>query len=1053
MIGETDLAARLRARPWAEIIYLLTLTLTRDPYSAPATLTLRLSDRAYRYPEPPPDASATMLAPTEQWLPFVRSWGGIGDAIDPHNGGVSVAALDVVLDNSRPIAGVARFSDLIRTTRNPTGYDFAFSPAELRQVFKGTDELDRYRLFRLLIEELTNVSDETCTLKMSGIELVLEDYDILPRITTDRFPFAAPEAVGQAVPLLLGRIRNAPVLMAVAGLIDKLKEPITATFPATGQNLELSTPDIVARLPAAGVVQIKIDGGGSQARTTTVDAEAVISTPTGQASQGALAECISYKATDSVTARLLQITRGARSTPIGAAAAGTDVYHLPPEFVGIAGVNLGPLGAQELTAVYCDGMAKKPETQPVHTIEMANTIVWPPHSLTLVRFNTGETGLDVPWLRPVEMKEVAYYPDNCHQALEISGVGREFFFSKTGTMVMRLGLDAPCGSQQQHFYVMTRFNIADQPPNPGFITMQMYRGDNPAPGWAIGRVEAFWHQHDGPIGGGKGSIAKMWGIPPVGDYTGAGQPESSPWVLGIVLTPHIFGDQLFSFDITPAYVAAKAAGYTSLTIGLRIRNLVRISTGPFPTGDQIASSIEGQYWSPYTTGWYGIGTVAYTDDAATTLATLQPAKAPVLFLNAGVGGALGAMLTRPNAGTAARSAAEASLGFVTVDVTGPIETVQVPPPIGDGGTLNGLLDGFEEPSLAMWTVSTMSTSTDVRPGGVTGRRCAQTTATSGGYATRQDFSLSSLMRVRLYARIVSRTTPAGYTLPTSVLDLRGSGGDIGVHGMGFYHVDTGTRFYASVGNTTVLGTQPVIVGTWYRFEARFTGVFTDPATVELTVYDGDATTSLETITATATRLAGPSQLRMGSSAMGGGVTQYTLAFDDLVVTAIDEEVGPGGVWLGIPSSDVQHEMTPNSGTTNYSRVDDWPDAVDDASSYVTAMSPMLDRYRLTFPGGAPSASRRLRYSQMMLRATSLSGDPEVQVQPVVGTQTGTLYGGGITSIAQGYTWVPAGGYGAFFRWADVEAITVSNFTIGVQRTNVSAGTLRVTLVAINLDFH
>jgi hypothetical protein len=146
-------------------------------------------------------------------------------------------------------------------------------------------------------------------------------------------------------------------------------------------------------------------------------------------------------------------------------------------------------------------------------------------------------------------------------------------------------------------------------------------------------------------------------------------------------------------------------------------------------------------------------------------------------------------------------------------------------------------------------------------------------------------------------------------------------------------------------------------------------------------------------------------------------------------------------------------MTPNSGITNYSRVDDWPGAVDDASSYVTAMSPMLDRYRITFSGGAPSANRRLRYSQMMLRATSLSGDPTVQMQPVVGTQIGTLYRGGITNVPQGYSWVPAGGYGAFFKWADVDATTVSNFTIGVQRTNAGSGTLRVTLVAINLDFH
>jgi hypothetical protein len=384
-----------------------------------------------------------------------------------------------------------------------------------------------------------------------------------------------------------------------------------------------------------------------------------------------------------------------------------------------------------------------------------------------------------------------------------------------------------------------------------------------------------------------------------------------------------------------------------------------------------------------------------------------------------------------------------------------VETGQVPAPIGDGGTLNGLLDGFEEPSLAMWTVSTMSTSTDVRPGAVTGGHCAQTTGTLGtaGYALRLGFSPSETMRGRLYARIVSRTTGASFSLHSPVLGFYDSGGGTGVHGMGFYHVQTGDRFYANIGNTTVYGTQPVTVGTWYRFEARFTGVTTDPATVVVTIYAGDATTPIETITASAARPTVPAIVRIGTSISSTNVTELTLAFDDLVLTAIDEEIGPGGIWLAVPSADVQYEMTRSTGSTNYSCVDDWPGAVDDASSYVTAMSPLMDRYRITFPGGAPSAGRRLRYSQMMLRATSLSGDPTVTVQPVVGTNTGELYRGSLTNVLQVYDWIPAGGYGAFFKWADVAAITVSNFTIGVQRTNVSSGTLRVTLVAINLDFH
>jgi hypothetical protein len=345
MILESVAARRARTRPWAETVYLLKLTLLRDPFrpqGPTGSLVLRLSDRVYRYPE------ARTTAPTEQWLPLVLDWGQIGDALNPQDGGIEVATFDVTLDNTRPIAGVARFSDLVRAGRATGGYDMPFSPAELLHVFRGLTIGDRTRLFRLVVEELGAVTEETVVLHLSGIELVLEDRDRLPRVTTDVFPFAAPDVIGQPVPLLLGTLRRVPLLFVRAGLIDKLRLPIKAEEPPTGGRLVLSTPDIVRRLPPQGIVQLKIStqrasGGSSGSNTLGSNALGDFIT--------SMAEQIIYHGTDPNTASLLGIVRGARNTLAGEADPGTDVYQVLDEYWGIAGVNLGPTAASAFTAV------------------------------------------------------------------------------------------------------------------------------------------------------------------------------------------------------------------------------------------------------------------------------------------------------------------------------------------------------------------------------------------------------------------------------------------------------------------------------------------------------------------------------------------------------------------------------------------------------------------------------------------------------------------------------------------------------------------------------
>jgi hypothetical protein len=877
--------------------------------------------------------------------------------------------------------------------------------------------------------------------------------------------------VGQAVPLLLGRIRNAPVLMAIAGLIDKLKEPITAAVPPNGGSLALSTPDIVARLPTSGTMQLRVNlVNVSNSSSTTAKPISLASGETpggpdippypegpriGQNSlsgyQGGIAECISYQAVDVPGARLLQITRGARETMAGDADAGTDVYQVLPEYVALAGVNLGPLGIQALTAVYCDGMAKNPSQPPVHTIELENTTYWPPYNLTLVRFTGGEP--ITPWIQCAENKEHATRGNGCSQVNTISGIGNEF--AVNGIPVMRLGIDAPCGSSLEHFQCWFRFHVADKPVNPGTVTFRFWRGvyTSGNAGAGIGKIQlVYFATWQGPLAGGIGSRLTEQD-PAVWNGAYALNPGSPCSILGIVMDSAEFRDEYVYADITAGYNAAKAAGNSNLVLLLRGYDFwEHIEAGKYNLQPYTTiHGIHGPVVPPYTAAWYAIG--AGAPGASSSLPT-----APMLFL--GAGGTSGALLTRPNAGTAARSAAEASLGFVTVDVTGPIETVEVPPPIGAGGGLFGFVDGFESGDLSHWSYVSpgVTISTNVRGGGVTGKYCLE----GGELSIQRGFGhvLAAPQRLRIYVCVRSWSYLPGGALHHHVAGFVSAGGYSRQHEFGFHTYSISNiahkRFFASIAGTTFAYSPDYDwqIGVWYRFEARMEGLtIGQPGTVTVNIYLGDTMTLISTISATGT-LAGdsPSNLLIGPHIQGGGVT-ITMAYDDLVLSSIDDgEIGPGGVWLAIPSADVEYNMTPNTGITNYSRVDDWPGSVDDDGSYVSAATPMLDRYRIMFPSGAPAASKRLRHSNLMMRTQKTDG-LSVETYGVVWTHAGAKYTGGLSDPDPSlWTWVLNGGPSALMRWADVDAITVSNFTIGVERA-AGPATLHVSALAWNLDFH
>jgi hypothetical protein len=325
----------------------------------------------------------------------VLAWDGIEDALAPTNPAIAIGHLRLVLDNTRPGEGIEtgiisrgveptagwpppptfparRVSDLLRVGTNAGGYDLGTSEALLEVAFEGHDPAtEAVRLFRLMLDDVEDVSEDTVTLNCSGVELAYEDWDTLLRITTDRFPDAAPEAVGQVVPLLCGDLHRAKVHFVQAGVIDRLRVEVPET-QAVPFWLQLSEPERVRRLPVPG--QLQIEG-----EVLTYDQTRPYGT-----------------ATEIATVHITE--RGARETTPAAHRAGAEVLALSssgqtPEYVGIIGQNRAGLGTQSWTQVYSDGMAKDAAASPAHTVELANTTLWPGQSLAVVRFaSTGVGG-------------------------------------------------------------------------------------------------------------------------------------------------------------------------------------------------------------------------------------------------------------------------------------------------------------------------------------------------------------------------------------------------------------------------------------------------------------------------------------------------------------------------------------------------------------------------------------------------------------------------------------------------------------------------------------
>ena len=220
-----------------------TLTLYRDQFGpTPVATTFYLSDRA-----------RTELGQT--WLPAGAILGHGGRCARAARGrrlasapSTSCCSIRCAIDT--PTVSAARFSDLIRAGLNggDQTYDIGFGGGDPdAAVSSGGATGDQVALFGLRCEEVTDLTEATCVLRMTGRELSLEDAEDLYRVSTQDFPLCDPDAVGDADPdRHRGRRRTRPASGWSSGIVHKLAADVPATPLAT-----IPVSDADARRPDA----------------------------------------------------------------------------------------------------------------------------------------------------------------------------------------------------------------------------------------------------------------------------------------------------------------------------------------------------------------------------------------------------------------------------------------------------------------------------------------------------------------------------------------------------------------------------------------------------------------------------------------------------------------------------------------------------------------------------------------------------------------------------------------------------------------------------------
>jgi hypothetical protein len=170
----------------------------------------------------------------DECLNLVDAWGTIEETLDPIAGGGSPATLEgFTLCNYAAVAGRARFSDLIRSPLNPTGYEFAFAKLTISRYDAELGPAAAEVVGVFYLEDPTEIGERTLVLRASDITLVLDNQSPVSKIAKPLFSNAVAALGDRNLPVPFGTLINAacpPIVDAPSGALAASLGPADSTL-------------------------------------------------------------------------------------------------------------------------------------------------------------------------------------------------------------------------------------------------------------------------------------------------------------------------------------------------------------------------------------------------------------------------------------------------------------------------------------------------------------------------------------------------------------------------------------------------------------------------------------------------------------------------------------------------------------------------------------------------------------------------------------------------------------------------------------------------------
>lgn len=171
------------------------------------------------------DAGSECVFNGKTYDPLIVSWGKTrGGRINPTTGSSEPTLAAIVVDNNTPVGGADRFTALF------SRHDIHYAGVTESVIPEGASAAgDAVCLFKGSIEAPGNITAETLTTELSGLELDIAQRFVHEILDTATFPGADPDDVGKMLPQIYGSAKKVPFLAIDTGAVTTLVTDINST--------------------------------------------------------------------------------------------------------------------------------------------------------------------------------------------------------------------------------------------------------------------------------------------------------------------------------------------------------------------------------------------------------------------------------------------------------------------------------------------------------------------------------------------------------------------------------------------------------------------------------------------------------------------------------------------------------------------------------------------------------------------------------------------------------------------------------------------------------